>query len=150
MKYLLVVFFICATYFAKAQKYMLLDESISQPAIYSDHLSEMEKYKKFFPVEVTEIPRFLNALQEIADRLNKNKVTGPAKNYKVGCTQFAGKVFPLATGEHIDYVLTSTCDGIKVTMHLCDAKLSNANNAFFVKTWIKYIKSNLRAPKALH
>ncbi len=78
---------------------MLLDESISQPAIYTDHLSEMEKYKKFFPVEVKDVPRFLNVLQQIAKRLNKNKVTGPAKNYKVGCAQFTGKVFPLATGE---------------------------------------------------
>ena len=147
MKYFFIIVLICASFVGKAQKYVLFDEAISQPAVYSDHLNEMEKYKKFFPVAVKDIPQFLTVLQEIADRLSENKVTGPAKNYKVGCAQFTGKVFPLSAGERIDYVLTSDCDGVKVVMHLCDAKLSNANNAYFVKTWIKYIQSTLNQHK---
>ncbi len=55
-----------------------------------------------------------------------------------------GKSFSAHYGRRIDYVLTSNCDGVKVTMHLCDAKLSNANNAYFVKTWIKYIRSTIK------
>jgi len=144
MKYLFIIVFVCAAAISKGQKYVLLDQAISQPAVFSDHLNEMEKYKKFFPVPVKDIPQFLNVLQQIADRLSESKVTGPAKNYQVGCAQFTGKVFPLSAGERIDYVLTSDCDSIKVTMHLCDAKLSNANNAYFVKTWIKYIKSTVK------
>ncbi len=145
MKYLFIIILICEASLGKSQKYVLLDEAISQPAIYTNHLNETEKYKKFFPVAVKDIPQFLNVLQEIANRLSKNKVTGPVKNYKVGCAQFKGKVFPLASGERIDYVLTSDCDGLKVTMHLVDAKLSNANNAYFIDTWIKYIKSTVKA-----
>lgn len=144
MKYLFIVFFISAAFVTKAQKYVLLDESISQPAIYTNHLSEMEKYKNFFPIEVKDVPQFVNVLQQIVQRLNENKLTNEIRNYKVGCAQFTGKAFPLATGERIDYVLTSTCDGKKVTMHLCDAKLSNTNNAYFVETWIKYIRSNAK------
>lgn len=144
MKYLFIIVFICNASLGKSQKYVLLDEAISQPAIYTNHLNEMEKYKKFFPVPVKDVPQFLNVLQEIANRLNKNEVTGPAKNYKVGCAQFTGKVFPLASGGRIDYVLTSDCDGVKVTMHLVDARLSNANNAYFVNTWIKYIRSTVK------
>jgi hypothetical protein len=147
MKYFFIVVLICASSVGKAQKYVLFDEAIAQPAVYTNHLSEMEKYKKFFPVPLKDVPQFLDVLQEIANRLSENKVTGPAKNYKVGCAQFIGKVFPLSVGERIDYVLTSDCDGVKVTMHLCDAKLSNANNAYFVKTWIKYIQSSLKLHK---
>jgi len=144
MKHVFITVLICAASACHAQKYVLLDESISQPAVFRDHLTQMEKFKKFFPVEVKDVPEFVKVLQEIADRLSEKKVTGSAKNYKVGCTEFTGKVFPLASGERIDYVLTSNCDGVKVTMHLCDARLSNANNAFFVKTWIKYINSTTK------
>jgi hypothetical protein len=45
-------------------------------------------------------------------------------------------------------VLTSTCDGIKVSMHLVDAKINNENNAYFVNTWIKYIKNTLKRANA--
>jgi hypothetical protein len=144
MKYLFILVFICATSAGKAQKYILLDESISQPAVYIDHLSELNKYKKFFPVEVRDIPQFVSVLQQIAERLKEKKITNVVRNYTVGCAQFTGKAFQLASGERIAYILTSTCDGKKVTMHLCDAKLSNANNAYFVETWIKYIQSNVK------
>lgn len=144
MKYFFIVVFICTASISKAQKYVLLDEAISQPAIYSDHLSEIEKYKKFFPVTVKDVPQFIGVLEQIAARLSEKKVTGPAKDYTVGCAHFIGKVFPLSNGERIDYVLVSDCDGVKVTMHLCDAKLSNANNAYFIQTWIKYIRSSTK------
>lgn len=144
MKYLFILLLFVASSAAKAQKYVLLDEAFAQPAVYKEHLTEMEKYKKFFPVMTKDLPRFLNVLQEINSRLSHDKVKGPAKNYKVGCVEFTGKVFPLVSGERIDYVLTSNCDGVNVTMHLCDAQLSNATNAFFIKTWIKYITSTIK------
>ena len=134
----------CTASLCKSQKFVLLDEAFAQPAIYKDHLSPTENAKKLFPVPVKDLPEFIKVLEEIESRLNQKKVTGPVKNYKVGCTEFTGKAFPLSVGERIDYVLTSTCDHVKVTMHLCDAKFSNATNAFFVKTWIKYIRSSLK------
>jgi hypothetical protein len=147
MKYLFFIVALCAATGTKAQNYMLLDESISQPAVYTSHLNEMAKYKKYFPVEVKDLPEFLNVLEQIASQLSAPKVSGPAKNYKVGCAEFTGKVFPLSSGERIDYVLSSNCENVKVKMHLCDAKLSNADNAYFVKTWIKYIRSTMKQHK---
>lgn len=144
MKYFFILVLICTAFITKAQKYMLLDETISQPVVYTNHLSDMEQYKKFFPVEVKYLPQFLEVLQKIVNRLDEMSVTGNIKNYQVGCAQFSGRVFPLASGERIDYILTSDCESIKVVMHLCDAKLTNANNAYFVKTWIKYIRSNIK------
>ncbi|MEO8824185.1 MAG: hypothetical protein ABI366_11505 [Ginsengibacter sp.] len=144
MKYLFILVLICTAFITKAQKYMLLDETISEPAVYTNNLSEMGKYRKYFPVEVKYLPQFLEVLQKIVNRLDEKSVTGNTKNFQVGCAQFSGRVFPLASGERIDYILTSDCEGIKVVMHLCDAKLTNANNAYFVKTWIKFIRSNIK------
>jgi hypothetical protein len=144
MKYIFILFFLCASMATKAQKYVLLDEAIAQPAVYTSHLTDLEKHKKFFPVEVKDLPRFLDVLQTILNGLNQKNVTGTAKNYSAGCAHFNGKIFPLASGGRIDYILSSDCEGVKVVMHLCDAKLTNANNAYFIKTWIKYIRSNMK------
>ena len=147
MKYFFILILICLACITKAQKYVLLDETISRPAIYTNHLSELDKYKKFFPVEVKYLPKFLEVLQKIENRLNEKIVTGTVSDFKVGCAEFSGRVFPLASGNRIDYILTSDCEGIKEVMHLCDAKLTNANNAYFVKAWLKYIRSNIKKPQ---
>lgn len=140
MKYILVLVIICSSFQGHAQKYILLDKAISQPAFYSNTILVSEKYKGFFPIEKKDISKFLNALEEIVQRLSSKKITGKAKNYKFGCTELNGVAFPLASGERLDYVLTSTCENLPITMHLCDAKLSNEDNAYYINTWIKYIK----------
>jgi len=147
MKYIFIFLFICAANISDAQKYILLDKAISQPAFYSNTISVSEKFKGFFPVEKKDIPKFLSALEEIAQRLSSKKIKGTPKQYVIGCTEFIGHIFPLASGERLDYVLTSTCADIKVSMHLVDAKLDNENNAYFVNTWIKYIKNAIKQPR---
>lgn len=144
MKYIFIFLFTCAANLSHAQKYILLDKSISQPAFYSNTISVSEKFKGFFPVEKKDLAKFLLALEEIAQRLSSKKITGAPKQYVIGCTEFIGRAFPLAFGERLDYVLTSTCGEIKVSMHLVDAKLDNENNAYFVNTWIKYIKNAIK------
>lgn len=141
MKYILVLVIICSSFQGHAQKYILLDKSISQPAFYSNKILVSEKYKGFFPLGKKDVPKFLDALEEIVQRLSSGKITGKAKSYQFGCTELKGVAFPLASGERLDYVLTSTCENLRITMHLCDAKLSNEDNAYYIKTWIKYIRS---------
>lgn len=144
MKYIFIFLFMGVAYQCKAQKYILLDQAISQPAFYSNKVSVSEKFKGFFPVEKKDIEKFIETLEEISKRLSSNKIVGKAKDYQVGCVKFTGMAFPLVSGERLDYVLTSTCDNIKVSMHLCDAKLSNDNNAYFINTWIKYIRNTMK------
>jgi hypothetical protein len=148
MKCIFIFLFICAANQSQAQKYILLDKAMSQPAFYTNQISVSEKSKGFFPVEKKELPKFIQALEEIAKRLSSKKIEGKAKQYQIGCIKFTGDAFPLASGERLDYVLTSTCDGIKVSMHLVDAKINNENNAYFVNTWIKYIKNTLKRANA--
>lgn len=144
MKYILIFLFVCMANISQGQKYILLDKTMSQPPFYSNNVSSAEKFKGFFPVEKKDLPKFLSALEEIAGRLSSKKITGKAKQFEIGCTQFKGKAFPLANGERLDYVLTSTCADVKVSMHLVDVKLDNENNAYYVNTWIKYIKNGMK------
>jgi len=144
MKYFLLLTILCVSLATHAQKYILLDEAIAQPAVYTNHLTDLEKYKKFFPVEVKELPQFLEVLQKIDDLLNGKNNNTAAINFKAGCADFKGRAFKLASGTRFDYILTADCEGFKKMMHLCDAKLTNANNAYFIRTWIKYIKSNMK------
>lgn len=136
--FLLGLLFICATR-TIAQKYMLLDSKISLPVIYTDKITPLEKSKGYFPVEKKEVRKFLNILGEISKQLSEKNTK--AKEYELGCIKFKGVTFQLARGNKIDYVITSTCDSLRVTMHLCDGKLGNEANEYFVNTWIKYIEA---------
>lgn len=142
MKYLIFTSFLFfGTFKGNAQKYILLDKTMAQPTFYTNQLSMTEKYKGFLPVESKDIQKFIEALQEISKRLSSKKITGKAKQYQVGCDKFEGTVIPAASENRFDYVITSNCDGLKAYMHLCDAKLNNENNAYFINTWISYIKN---------
>ena len=110
MKCTLLLFILLSTSGVRAQKYVLLDQHISEPVKYSNTVTSADNFNDLFPVEKKLLPEFLKAIM-------------------------------LAAGERIDYVITSTCDNVKISMHLSDAKLSNESNAFFIKTWIKYIET---------
>lgn len=144
MKYIFILLFTFTAFKGNAQKYILLDKAISQPPFYSNTISFSEKFKGFFPVENKEIGKFISALEEISKRLSAKKLSGKAKQYQIGCVRFDGVEIPLASGDRLDYVLTSTCDNVRITMHLSDAKFDNENNAYFINTWIKYIRSSLK------
>ena len=142
MRYFLLVFLSLALSNSKGQKFALLDKRLAQPVIYTDHVSQTDKFNGFFPIEKNLLPQFLNALEEISQKLATKGPIGKAKQYQIGCTKFTGLTISLASGDRLDYVITSSCGDIKVSMHLSDAKISNENNAFFINTLIKYIKSS--------
>jgi hypothetical protein len=144
MKYYLlaIIFFVSVN--CKAQKYALLDQHIAQPVTYANTVTTKDKFNDLFPVEKKDIKQFVDVLKEIDSKLSSAGKMGEAKQYEVGCAKFVGRTVPLASQERLDYVLTSTCDNIKISMHLCDPKISNASNAYFIKTWIKYIESNYK------
>ncbi|KAA9040686.1 hypothetical protein FW778_01200 [Ginsengibacter hankyongi] len=141
---LLLIFLFSFTSVTKAQKYALLDQHIAEPVKYANAVTTADKLDDLLPVEKKRIPEFLKALKEIESRLTSTPPFGKVKQYEIGCIKFNGSVITLAAGERIDYVITSSCDGVRISMHLSDAKLSNKSNAFFIKTWIKYIESYVK------
>ncbi|MDQ6845261.1 MAG: hypothetical protein M3Z92_13075 [Bacteroidota bacterium] len=144
MKFILPFLISFASINLQAQKYALLDTHFAQPITYTDTITPMDKLHRLFPIEKKMLPQFINALLEIEDRLSSKETSGELKQYKFGCIEFAGRTVPLASETRIDYVLTSNCDNVNILMHLCDAKISNGSNLFFIKTWINYIQSNLK------
>ncbi|MEP6926178.1 MAG: hypothetical protein ABI834_01015 [Ginsengibacter sp.] len=144
MKYFLLFFILIGSVVCKAQKYALLDKNMAQPVTYTNSVSSTDKYNGFFPVEKKMLTKFITVLKEIETKLSSKNTSGEVKQYETGCTKFAGLAVRLASETRMDYVITSTCDNVKISMHLCDAKVSNASNDYFVKTWIKYIQSYLK------
>jgi hypothetical protein len=144
MKFFLLFFIFFAAVNCKAQKYALLDQHLAQPVTYANKVTPTDKYNELFPVEKKMLPIFIDVLQAIEDKLSTKRPFGAAKQYEVGCAKFTGITVPLASEERLDYVLTSTCDNVKISMHLCDAKISNGSNIYFIKTWIKYIQSYIK------
>jgi hypothetical protein len=144
MKFFLPFFLLFASVNCEAQKYALLDQHLAQPVAFSNKVTSDDKFNDRFPVEKKMLPQFLNTLREIQDKLASKKPLGNAKQYDVGCAKFSGTTVRLAAEERLDYVLTSNCDNVKISMHLCDAKISNDSNIYFIKTWIKYIQSYVK------
>jgi hypothetical protein len=144
MKKFLLVFCLFGIQQLSAQKYVLLDQRISMPVKYSNTITAADKFKGYFPVEKKDINVFIKALEEISAQLSGNNLSEKAKQYEIGCVKFIGYIISLEKGKRVDYVITSDCENLKIVMHLCDVKLSNTDNAYFINTWIKYIKSGLK------
>jgi hypothetical protein len=142
MKYFLILALLLFSSVINAQKFALLDEHFAEPVKYADQVTSSDKYNGFFPVEKKMLPQFIKALEDINIQLSSKDEK--VKEYEVGCLKFKGRLISLASGPRTDYILTFTCDNSKITMHLCDAKVSNASNAFFIQTWLKYIKSYMK------
>ena len=139
-----LVFILCL-FFIKinAQKYALLDKTMSIPVSYANTVTVTDQYRNLFAVEKTKINEFLVALAKIQDQLLKKNIP-ESFNFYVGNTRFSGIKVSLSKEERMDVTLTTDCGNQKITMHLIDAKVSNASNAFFIKTWYGYIKDNTK------
>lgn len=143
MKHSLPFFLLLISAFCYSQKYVLIDKKMSQPISYTNTVTLEHSYKNLFAVEKDKIHQFIIQLERIVAMLT-GKARHATFDINVGKTRFVSLKIPLTTEERLDVVLTTDCDGTKVSMHLSDAKISNANNAFFINTWIKYIKSYVK------
>lgn len=144
MKYFLLFTLIIGSLHIKAQKYVLLDKRIAQPVTYSNTITSADKFNGLFPVEKKTLKQFVATLEDIVKKLSIIGQLGEAKQYEIGCTRFTGLTVPFSKGDRLDYVLISTCDNVRISMHLSDAKITNASNAYFINTWIKYIKDSMK------
>jgi hypothetical protein len=144
MKYFLLFGLMLGAQQLSAQKYVLLDTRIIQPATYSTTITSDDKFNGFFPVEKKNIKPFIKALEEIVKELSSTEALKSVQQFEIGCVKFAGVAVPMAKENRLDYVITSSCDNVKISMHLCDAKISNRSNIYFINTWIKYIKTSVK------
>lgn len=128
---------------SKAQKYALIDKKMGMPVSYTNTVTLQHDYAGLFPIEKQESAHFVAALETILKQLNSGKIPPPSK-YNVGCTTFKTLRIPLKDEDRMDVVVTSDCGATLINLHLVDAKSTNASNAYFVSTWLKYIKKEFK------
>lgn len=144
MKRFLLPILLLLTGICSAQKYALLDKQMIQPVAWGDGFSMQQSFAGLFAVEKEKLKEFVIALENIAKQLTNSKKTKPeAFKFNLANTTFLGVKISLKEEDRLDVVLTSTVGPVKSSMHLCDAKISNGNNAFFVNTWARYIRDNM-------
>ena len=145
MKHLLFIFLLLTSAFCYSQKYVLIDKKMILPLSYTNTVTLEHSYKNLFAVEKDKLHQFISEVEKIAAELSDTKKPLPETlNFNVGKTKFFGLKVPLAKENRLDVVLTTDCDGTKISMHLSDAKISNVNNAFFINTWAKYIRGYVK------
>ena len=142
MRHLIFTFLIFSTLVCSSQKYALLDKQMGQPVTFTNTVTLQNSFAGFFPVEKDKLVEFVAAIEKIAKQLiDSKKVKPEAFKFTIGTITFTGLKIELKDEDRLDVVLSSQTGQVKTTMHLCDAKISNINNAFFVNTWAKYIRS---------
>lgn len=145
MKPFLPVFLLLISAVCFSQKYVLIDKNMALPLSYTNTVTVQNNHNNLFPVEKKLLPQFIAEVEKIGILLSDKKKPKPESiDLNIGQTRFVGLKVSLSAEERLDVVITTDCEGTKINMHLSDAKLSNANNAFFINTWIKYIKSYIK------
>ena len=145
MKHFLPGFLLLISSFCSAQKYTLIDKTMAQPLFHANNVTAEHTYKNFFAVERNTLKQFIAEVEKIALILSDKKKPKPQSlETFVGKTRFVGLKVPSGAEERFDVVLTTDIGGAKVYMHLSDSKISNSRNAFFINTWLKYIKSYVK------
>lgn len=145
MKHFLPGFLLLISGFCYSQKYTLIDKTMAQPLFHANSVTAEHTYKNFFAVERNTLKQFIAEVEKIALILSDKKKSKPQSlETFVGKTRFVGLKVPSTAEERFDVVLTTDIDGSKVYMHLSDSKISNSRNAFFINTWLKYIKSYVK------
>ena len=141
MKYFILPAILLIVTCCTAQKYALLDKQMAQPVTFANSVTMQQSFAGFFAVEKDKLNEFVMALENIAKQLtNAKKVIPEAFKLTVANITFTGLKIELKDENRLDVELTSIVGPVRSTMHLCDAKISNVNNAFFITTWAKYIR----------
>ncbi len=141
MKSSLFFLFILISSLCSAQKYALIDKKMTLPVTFTNIVTVQDSYKGYFVIEKNELANFITEIEKIARLLMDTTKKKPETiDVNVGSTTIHGLKIPLAKEERMDVVLTTDYGASKMTMHLCDAKVSNASNAFFITTWVKYLR----------
>lgn len=140
MKKFLPVILILLTGFSNAQQYALIDKKMASPVIYTNSVKQQDNFNGYFAIEKDKLNAVISEIEKISKMLT-GKNQKESFNYKIGNTTFTGLRIALAAEDRLDVVLITDCGDVKTILHLCDAKISNANNAFYITTLLKYIRS---------
>ncbi len=141
-----IFFLFCHFYMlhTNAQKYILLDKRMSITPLYADTVTGIDEYKNFFAIEKSMLPAFLSTINKLCEMITKWK--GGVLDFYLGNSARFHIIKTIFKKNEVrmDVVITSDCISHKFSMHLCDARLSNSFNLFYMKAWVDYIKENTK------
>ncbi len=144
MKHIILLFLCFHILYAGAQKYVLLDKTMSVPPSYTNTVSIKDDYGKMFAIEKSNIAAFLAMMDKLNEMLIGNYPLGVFEFYLDKNTRFTGMKITVKKENRMDVLLTSDCITYKFKMHLCDSRLSNSINLSYMKAWANYIRDNLK------
>ena len=124
-----------------AQKYVLIDETMMQPLLYTNDVSLQNTAKNIFVVEANHLKEFVSALNKISSRFTDGSKKDDDLNFNIGATKIKSIPISIRKEDRLDIMVNTYTEDINVSMHLSDTKVSNTQNLFFISSWIKYIKS---------
>ncbi|MDQ6842747.1 MAG: hypothetical protein M3Z92_00140 [Bacteroidota bacterium] len=68
---------------AKRKEYALLDRDLVQPVTYTNTITFKDKLNGLFPVEKSMLPQFINAIEEIENKLSSKKTVWGSKTIQI-------------------------------------------------------------------
>lgn len=140
MKPIVIALILCVRFCSvEAQKFALIDETLTKPVHYTDHVLQRDISDRWFPVEKQKLHEFRVALSKIYKQLKKEPDPAEGLSFDLGCLTIKGTPVMVLNERRYSYILSFQCDQINATYLLCDPRLKNSINAFIVKTWIKYL-----------
>src|SRR5687767_11553916 len=108
MKHFFYVGFILISSLCSAQKYVLIDKTMTLPITYSNTITTEDNFKGYFPVEKSKINEFINEIDKIARLLSDSRTKKPETfKFNIGSTTINGLKVPLAVEERMDVILTT-------------------------------------------
>ena len=142
MKHFLYTAFVLFGTYCSAQKYVLVDKKMRLPVTYANTVTTQDNFKGYFAIDKTKISEFITEIEKIAGLLTDPKKKKPETiDLFLGSTTLHGLRIALKTEERMDIVVTTDYGNTKSIMHLCDPKISNASNAYYITIWLKYLHS---------
>lgn len=142
MKLFYIITLLFFTLHADAQRYILVDRKLKQPAQLVDEVSQDQLNKGFFPIERSALDSVVSKLETIRQRL---LIVGREKYdefiWKAGATTLHCTVVKWTYGDRLNVSLSTDVGGSgSPSYYIVTARKMNKENAAYLKKLLEYIQ----------
>jgi hypothetical protein len=123
------------------QRYAIIDRKLKQPFRFADTITNEQLNNGYFAVEKQNIDTLVVKLQLLKDRLQRvAREHYDEVKWNIGSTQLTIKVVKWYFADRLNVsISTDTGQGYDHSIYIVDAKISNNDNARYLKRLIDYI-----------
>lgn len=126
------------------KRYVMVDRKLKQPLQLVDTITKEQMDKGFFVFEKKNTDTLINKFEILEIRLRKvAREHYDEVKWQVGTTLLTIKVVKQSFGDRLNVALsTDTGNGYNQAIYIVDAKLTNNDNARYLKRLISYIENS--------